>query len=222
MADSIKYQAILFDLDGTLLDTLEDLADSMNAALARQNFPVHPVEKYRYFVGGGVRELAKRVLPPEHRDDATVAVSVEQLSAEYSKRWDCKTRPYPGMEAALDGLTVAGAKLAVLSNKPDPFTKMIIPALLPRWNFHPIVGARPGVPVKPNPQAALEIASLLGIAPDHFLYVGDAGTDMRTATAAGMHAVGVTWGFRTLEELLQNGAQSIVNRPDELLKLFKP
>lgn len=220
MADSIKYQAILFDLDGTLLDSLEDLADSMNQVLFRQNFPVHPIEQYKYFVGDGVRELTRRVLPEDQRDDVTVAANVGRMEEEYSKRWNCKTRPYPGMEEALDGLTAAGTRLAVLSNKPDSFTKMMVPALLPRWNFHPVVGARQGVPVKPHPQAALEIAALMGIVPACFLYVGDTATDMRTANAAGMHAVGVTWGFRELDELLQNGARSIVNHPGDLLKLL--
>jgi phosphoglycolate phosphatase len=124
------------------------------------------------------------------------------------------------MEAALDGLAAAGARMSVLSNKPDSFTKMMIPELLPRWIFQPILGARPGVPVKPNPQAALEIAAILGLQPSEMMYVGDTSTDMKTATSAGMHAVGVTWGFRTLEELLQNGAQSIVNHPEELLGLL--
>jgi len=120
----------------------------------------------------------------------------------------------------LDSLIAFGVHMAVLSNKPDAFTKMMIPALLPRWDFHPVLGARPGIQIKPNPQGAIEIAELLGIAAERFLYVGDTGTDMCTATAAGMHAVGVTWGFRKVEELLEHGAQSIIHQPLELLKLL--
>ena len=220
MADSIKYEAIIFDLDGTLLDTLEDLADSMNVVLERQNFPVHPVGDYRYFVGDGIREMVKRVLPPGQRNEALVAANVEQMSAEYEKRWDKKTRPYPGMEAALDALAASGVQLAVLSNKPDAFTKMMIPELLPKWKFRMVLGARPGVPIKPDPQAALEIASLLGLQPAQIMYVGDTATDMKTANAAGMFAVGVSWGFREVAELTQHGAKAIVNVPDELLNLL--
>ena len=221
MADSLKYQAVIFDLDGTLLDTLEDLADSMNAVLESQGMPVHALEKYRYFVGDGVRELARRVLPPEKRDDATVAASVELMSIEYGKRWKSKTRPYPGIEETLDELVAAGVRMAVLSNKPDPFTKMMIPALLPNWKFQIVLGARPNVPVKPNPQAALEIAAMLDLLPAQILYVGDTATDMLTANAAGMHAVGVTWGFREILELQQHGAKSIVQAPPELVRLLR-
>ena len=220
MADSLKFQAVLFDLDGTLLDTLEDLADSMNTVLEEQHFPVHPVDAYRYFVGDGMKELARRVLPAAKRDDAMVAINVELMSAEYAKRWNRKTKPYPGMEEALDKLTADGIRMAVLSNKPDAFTKKMIPALLPRWDFSPVIGARPGVPVKPDPQAALEIAGLLQLSPSRIMYVGDTAIDMKTANAAGMYAVGVAWGFRTIDELRQNGAKAIVHEPGELLDLL--
>ena len=221
MANSLKYQAVIFDLDGTLLDTLEDLADSMNAALESQGFPGHAVEEYRYFVGDGVKELARRVLPQEKRDVATVEASVELMTAEYAKRWKAKTRPYPGIEDALDELVAAGVRMAVLSNKPDPFTKMMIPDLLPKWKFQTVLGARPGVPVKPNPQAALEIAVMLDLSPEQILYVGDTATDMMTATAAGMYAVGVAWGFREILELQQHGANTIVQKPSELMQLLR-
>ena len=216
----MKFSAVLFDLDGTLLDTLEDLADSMNAALAEQNFPIHPLAAYRYFVGDGVRELARRVLPVDQRTDAMVAENVRRMTAEYEKRWNCKTRPYRGMDAALDGLTAAGVRLAVLSNKPDAFTKKMIPALLSRWNFELVLGARPGIPVKPDPQAALEVAATLRLRPDQIMYVGDTSIDMNTARAAGMYAVGVAWGFRTIEELQQSGAATIAHEPGDLLALL--
>ena len=220
MAGFLRYQAVIFDLDGTLLDSLDDLADSMNAALERQGFPTHPVEKYRYFVGDGITELARRVLPPEQRNKAMVEDSVRQMSEEYAKRWACKTRPYPGMEDALDELAATGVRMAVLSNKPDAFTKKMIPALLPRWNFYPILGARPGVPVKPDPASALEIAALLGLPPSQIMYVGDTAIDMMTANMAGMFAVGVAWGFREVPELIEHGAQAVVKVPVELLKLL--
>ena len=118
-------------------------------------------------------------------------------------------------------LTDAGLRMAVLSNKPDPFTKIMVPALLPGWNFEPILGARPGVPVKPDPQAALEIAGQLAVPPHEILYLGDTATDMRTANAAGMMAIGVAWGFRPIEELQQHGAQRIIHYPTDLLPLLQ-
>ena len=217
----MNYRAVIFDLDGTLLDSLEDLADSMNSVLARQSFPVHAVEKYRYFVGDGIAELVRRVLPENQRDAAMVAENIRWMSAEYEQRWDKKTKPYPGIAELLDTLTGAGLNLAVLSNKPDAFTKIMVPALLPGWQFEPILGARPGVPVKPDPQAALEIAAQLALSPTEILYLGDTATDMLTANAAGMLAVGVAWGFRTVEELQQNGAQQIIHKPTELLQLLR-
>ena len=217
----MKYRAVIFDLDGTLLDSLEDLADSMNAVLARQQFPVHAVDRYRYFVGDGISELVKRVLPEQRRTDSLVADNIRWMSAEYEERWQKKTRPYPGIEELLAALTDVGLRMAVLSNKPDPFTKIMVPALLPGWSFEPILGARPGVPVKPDPQAALEIAGQLAVVPHEILYLGDTATDMRTACAAGMLAVGVAWGFRPVEELQQNGAQRIIHYPTDLLPILQ-
>ena len=217
----MSYRAVIFDLDGTLLDSLEDLADSMNAVLARQQFPVHAVDRYRYFVGDGISELVKRVLPEQLRTDALVAENIRWMSTEYEARWNKKTQPYPGIVELLAALTDAGLRMAVLSNKPDPFTKIMVPALLPGWNFEPILGARPGVPVKPDPQAALEIAGQLAAPPHEILYLGDTATDMRTANAAGMMAIGVAWGFRPIEELQQHGAQRIIHYPTDLLPLLQ-
>ena len=221
MDNPVKYEAVIFDLDGTLLDSLEDLADSMNAALGQLDFPTHPIEKYRYFVGDGIRELARRVLPADKLDAKNVDKTVTLMSAEYDKRWNIKTRPYPGMKEMLDQLKAAGLPMAVLSNKPDLFTKMMVPELLPFWTFEPVFGARADVPIKPDPQAALEIADMWEISPDKILYVGDTSTDMRTATSAEMYAVGVAWGFRPIEELLQAGACSIIQYPTELLQFLK-
>ena len=217
----MSYRAVIFDLDGTLLDSLEDLADSMNAVLARQQFPVHAVDRYRYFVGDGISELVKRVLPEQLRTDALVAENIRWMSTEYEARWNKKTQPYPGIVELLAALTDAGLRMAVLSNKPDPFTKIMVPALLPGWNFEPILGARPGVPVKPDPQAALEIAGQLAVPPHERLYLGDTATEMRTANAAGMMAIGVAWGFRPIEELQQHGAQRIIHYPTDLLPLLQ-
>ena len=217
----MKFEAVIFDLDGTLLDTLADLADSMNAALRQLGYPEHAPDKYRYFVGDGMRNLARRVLPAGGQDENLVETVVKAMTTEYEQGWDVKTKPYSGMEETLDQLAAAGLKLAVLSNKPDPFTKKMVAALLPRWQFQPVLGARPDTPLKPDPAVALEIARTLNLNPDKFLYVGDTATDMRTANAAGMFAVGAAWGFRTVEELEQSGARRIVHRPAEILELLE-
>lgn len=217
MTSRSVYTGVLFDLDGTLLDSLADLADSMNTALHRLGFPSHPLDAYRYFVGDGMETLARRVLPPDNRDEATVHQAMTAMREEYGGRWANTTRPYDGVPELLDALTALGTSLVILSNKPDDFTKKIVGALLGNWPFRAVHGVRPGGPKKPEPAGALEIADRLGIEPRHFLYLGDTGTDMLTAKQAGMFAVGALWGFRTASELKKNGAKALIARPQELL-----
>jgi phosphoglycolate phosphatase len=216
----MKYQAVLFDLDGTLLDTLEDLAESMNQVLKRMGYATHQVDEYRLFVGDGMEMLAARALPTRVSRAEIEECSIA-MREEYGKRWADKTHPYPGIPDLLNSLTQRNIRLAVLSNKPDPFTKSIINKFLADWHFDPVLGARPGVPKKPDPVVALEIASTLKIPPEKFLYLGDTNTDMKTAIAAGMHPVGVLWGFRTAEELTSSGAKTVIRDPMELLKLLQ-
>jgi phosphoglycolate phosphatase len=216
----MKYQAVLFDLDGTLLDTVQDLADSVNIVLRRFGFPEHPTESYKYFVGDGVDQLAYRALPENHRDEATVTKCITAIREEYSRRWANNTRPYEGIPELLDTLTARNTRMAILSNKPDDSTRATVSKLLPDWHFDPIVGASPSVPMKPDPEGALEIARSLNIPPNAFLYLGDTGTDMRTACAAGMYPVGALWGFRKADELTESGAKTIINDPGELLDLL--
>jgi phosphoglycolate phosphatase len=216
----MKYKAVIFDLDGTLLDTIEDLGDSMNSVLEKHGYPVHDLKAYKYFVGNGMRNLVLRALPEDRRDSASVDQGLIEMRGEYSRRWAEKTRPYPGIPALLDALTEKGMKLAVLSNKLDKFSKDIVKKLLPDWSFYPVYGEREGVPIKPDPAGALEIAEILGLNPEEFLYLGDTGIDMKTAAAAGMYAIGVLWGFRDAEELEKNGANTIIADPLEVLKLL--
>ena len=216
----MKFKAVLFDLDGTLLDTIEDLADSMNAALERLGFPTHSVQAYKYFVGDGVKELALRALPESHRDEATVTRCIAAMREEYGQRWAVKTHAYPGIPELLDALARIGMKTAVLSNKPDDTTKMVVAKLLPWWRFDLVMGQRASVPRKPDPTAALAIAKSLEIAPGEFLYLGDTSTDMKTAVAAGMFPVGALWGFRTADELKASGARVLLERPADLLGLL--
>ena len=213
-------RAILFDLDGTLLDTLDDLADATNAALARQGLPAHPVEEFKYFVGDGMRNLILRTLPEASRDEATLARTIDAFREEYGRNWADKTRPYPGVADLLDAITERGVPKAILSNKPHEFTQLCVGKLLPDWSFEIVQGVSETTPPKPDPSGALRIADELGVPPARFLYVGDTNTDMQTATAAGMFAVGVTWGFRPAAELTANGAQTLIDTPAELLDLL--
>ena len=218
--ESRHYGAVLFDLDGTLLDTLEDLATAANRALISQGQPQHPVADYRNFVGDGLRSLVERILPETLRGTEAVQATMNAFEREYRLTWDQRTAPYPGIEPMLDRLSESGVRLAILSNKPDGFTRLCVERLLPRWTFEPLFGQRAGVPKKPDPTAAMAVAELLNLTPAEVLYVGDTATDMYTARAAGMDSVGVLWGFRTAEELRQAGARWLVAEPAELTAIL--
>ena len=218
--ERMKHHAVLFDLDGTLLDTLADLADSMNAVLAEMGFPQHPRVDYRGFVGDGVRALGVRALPAGRRDDDTVDDALERMQVEYAKRWDNTTRPYPGVGELLDGLAGRGVKCAVLSNKPDEYTRLCVSRFLPDWRFEVVQGVSDGIAPKPDPGGALAISERLAVPPEQMLYLGDTDTDMQTAVAAGMFAVGAAWGFRTPRELREHGAAAIIDRPPDLLAML--
>jgi len=221
MADEkIKFKAVLFDLDGTLLNTLQDIADSANFALRQLGFATHPAEAYKYFVGEGIETAVKRILPESHRDVDTIARCLELNQAEYGRCWRRHSRPYDGIVQMLAELENRDVAMAVLSNKPDEFTCKIVNEIFGDYDFEIVLGARPNIPEKPDPTAALQIAEQMGIPPGQFVYVGDSGTDMQTASAAGMYAVGALWGFRTEDELVQAGAKKLLERPDELLTLF--
>lgn len=186
----------------------------------RLGCPTHPVDDYRHFVGDGSECLVRRVLPEDRRDGSTVKSCHKMILDEYAHRWAENTRSYPGIPELLNELEKRGIPKAVLSNKLDDFTKLITAQLLPDVSFQIVRGALPSVPVKPNPTAALQIAEQMDIRPDRFLYLGDTNTDMQTAQAAGMFAVGVLWGFRTAEELVANGAQTLVETPEEVLYIL--
>lgn len=216
----MSYKAVIFDLDGTLLDTIDDLADAANKTLAEIECPQHPVDAYKYFVGKGIENLMKSALPEDKRDAETVKNAVVLQKKNYSENWDNKTKPYDGIIDMLKALNLKNIKISVLSNKPDDFTKMCVSQMLPVHLFSIVQGAREGVPIKPNPTGALEISGRLGILPEETVYVGDTNTDMKTAKSANMFAVGVLWGFRKREELLESGAQKIISKPSEILELF--
>jgi phosphoglycolate phosphatase len=217
MMTRMPYQAVIFDLDGTLLDTLEDIGDAVNRVLSARGFPVHPIDAYRFFVGNGVAKLIARALPEDKRDAETVRSCLEAYRADYSRHWNVKTRLYDGVSAMLDALTTRGLKLAILSNKPHDSTQECVREFLSTWSFDAVIGGRDGVPLKPDPAGALAIAHTLGIPSAAFLYLGDTAVDIKTAIAAGMTPVGVLWGFRPMEELRESGAQVLIEQPLEIL-----
>lgn len=216
----MRLRAIIFDLDGTLLDTLEDLADAMNSVLAETRLPTHPVAAYRYFVGDGIEMLVRRSLPFEVPDERELARFVELARRAYAERWSCKTRPYPGVPEMVRAFAGAGFRLAVLSNKPDDAAHAVVRTFLPGIDFEVVLGATPTRPKKPDPAAALEVAERIGVPPAEIAFMGDTSVDMRTAVAAGMFPIGALWGFRTAEELIDSGARLLVTAPGDLLPLL--
>ncbi len=211
-------RALLFDLDGTLADTLADLANATNWALTQLGCPTHPLERYRHMVGDGARQLCARALPADRQDLLDEAVRL--MRGRYGEHWRDQTRLYPGIAEVVAALRARGYRLAVLSNKPDDFTRQVVAHYFPSNPFHVVRGQLPGVPLKPDPTAALEIARQLDVPASDWLYLGDTNTDMRTAVAAGMMPVGVLWGFRDREELAQSGARALIERPEQLLTLL--
>lgn len=211
--------AVMFDLDGTLLDTLADIADAGNHAMAAMGREPYPVSRYRHLAGQGVRSLVVDALGEQGPfDDDDVARGIELFRAYYADHKYDQTGPYPRVMELLDTLIARGMTLAILSNKPDDATREVVDRLLGAASFQVIRGHCEPAPLKPDPQAALAIAEGLGIAPQQWLFVGDTKVDMETAVRSGMWPVGVTWGFRDEDELRANGARTIIHQPMELMQ----
>jgi len=214
----MSYQAVLFDLDGTLADTLDDIADAVNHALALHGLPTHPRDAYRTLVGEGVDRLVEKAVP-DNRGDLHDSVYGGVRDYYLAHMLD-KTAAYDGVPDMLDALAARGIPMAVLSNKPGPATERIVAELFGRWEFAAVVGQTPEEPHKPDPGAALRIAAAVGAAPGRCLFLGDTSTDMETAVAAGMFPVGALWGFREADELLAFGARALIERPMDLIPLL--
>lgn len=216
----MRFDAALFDMDGTLLDTLEDLADAMNGALGEMGHPPRTLPEYRYAVGDGIEMLARRALPGGARDEASVVRCVARMRELYRENWSAKTRPYDGVPEMLGSLSGQGTPMALLSNKPEEFASLMVRHFFPALPFAVAYGARPGVPRKPDPTSAREIAGKLGVEPARIFYLGDTATDMQTARAAGMFPAGALWGFRPEAELLEAGAEALLVHPRDVLTYF--
>lgn len=216
-------QAVLFDLDGTLLDSLADLAASGNAVLRKRGLPEHPEAAYRRFVGAGMATLVRRIFPPGTLagEGPAFEEALGDYQAEYARRWRDRTRLYDGVSGLLDALVHRGVALGVVSNKSHPFTRQCVETFLGDWPWAVVLGQRQGIPHKPDPAGALEAAETLGLRPADCAFVGDSGIDMETGSRAGMRTVGVLWGFREAAELRAAGAGALIREPMDLLPLLE-
>ena len=211
---------VIFDLDGTLLNTIGDLAVSCNAVLAMRGLPQHSYEDYCGFVGNGIMRLVERALPEPLRTEFTVSAVRRDFIDYYTANIDTYTTPYDGIPALVESLVQRGVALAVASNKFQAGTEKLIARFFPDVKFAAVLGQRPDVPLKPDPAVVNEIVELTGTAREDILYVGDSAVDMQTARAAGVRAVGCSWGFRSREELESEAPAAIIDRPEELLTLL--
>jgi len=216
----LKFKAIIFDLDGTLLDTLKDLALSVNAVLERKGYPGHPVDAYRYFVGDGIDLLIERTFPAAAWSGNNLNLLVNEVKEEYSRRWNDHTVPFPGVPEMLDSLEQKVVPKAIFSNKPHEFALLTVEKLLTDWYFFDVIGIGPEMPRKPDPTGALQIAAKMKLNPAEIVYVGDTDTDMKTALAGGFYPAAVLWGFRPEEELKASGARFLAADPLDIINLF--
>ena len=214
----MPVHALIFDLDGTLADSITDIAEAMNSALKQHALPPHPVDAYRLMVGEGVTMLATRAMGAG-ADPALLGSVLAAHHAAYQGNAHAKTWPYPGIDALLARLVELKVPMAVLSNKRDALTAALVKQRFGSIPFVAVRGEQEGVPRKPDPTAAFELALALNVLPANIGFVGDTAVDMKTARAAGMKAIGVLWGFRGREEIEGAGAQHLLSKPDELLAL---
>ena len=216
----MPYKAVIFDLDGTLADTLDDIASAMNRVLQKRRYPVHPHQDYKYMIGRGLENLVTFALPETERVSPVMESCLDDLKEDYGRNCLVNTKLYAGIETLLSALYGMHIKTSVFSNKAEHLTQKIMNALLPGYPFEIIIGARQGLPKKPDPAGALLISERTGISPAETIYLGDSDVDMITANSAGMVAVGALWGFRTEAELQSNGARSVLKYPYELINMY--
>jgi len=214
----MDIEGIIFDLDGTLVHTIEDIGDAANVMLKRHGFPEHSTSDYLKWIGSGAAKFVENALVPDITTEQLQGC-ITEFKEIYGRNLNNKSRLYEGVPQVLDELTDRGIKLSILSNKPHRLTERVTEYYLSDWDFSPVFGQREHIPRKPDPTAALEIAGIMNIVVDRILFVGDSLADLKTALAAGMVPVGVTWGYGRLESAAQNG-QSFIQQPQELLALL--
>lgn len=217
----MQAEAVIFDLDGTLLDTLADIANAANDVLAEFQLPQHSIPDYRFMVGDGVSVLFNRALPKEKLSPELLEQCVIAFQKHYALRWNQSSRPYDGIPSMLNSLIDSGLKLAILSNKPQAFTEKCTSEFLSDWKFDDVLGASDARPRKPDPAGVFYILERWNLSADRCFYLGDTNTDMQTAVSSGCLPVGVTWGFRKEQELRDSGAKWIIHHPSEFLDLVR-
>lgn len=215
----MKFKGVIFDLDGTLLDTIEDITRTLNLVLSRRGYRQYSEEECKLMVGDGMEVLVKRAIPEIADNDRAIQDLIQEYRREYAITYKERSRPYDGILEVLAELKKVGIKMAVLSNKSHEFTVRMTRELLP-VEFDVILGAKPGTPVKPDPTPLHEVLRQLALRPEEVVYVGDTSVDMETARAGGLLAAGALWGFRSEEELVRSGAQVLLKTPRDLLPLI--
>lgn len=216
----MNIEGIIFDLDGTLVNSIEDIADSMNSVLTASNYPTHSYETYETFIGSGIRNLVSKALPLSAKTETEIERVFLEMLAYYKDNCTIKTAVYPGILSLLNALTNKELKLAILSNKADALTKKVVADKLPSI-FSPVIGLTTEALKKPNPEVVLKMCNSLKIDPKKTLYVGDSTVDIQTGKNAGLISVVVTWGFQPKEKLLAENPDFIIHKPEELLSLIK-
>lgn len=220
MSTRSSLKAVIFDLDGTVLDTIADLAGAVNAALSKSGYPERSRAEVMSFVGNGTLKLIERALPEGHKDKPEVERVHADFSEHYSRHFADETKPYPGMPELLCKLKKTGYKLALSSNKPDRFTKALIERFYPGI-FDIVIGSSEVTPRKPDPTGEYSILAKFGISPFEALHVGDSDTDVKTAHNAGVACLACTWGYRPKETLMAADADFIVEKVDEMERFFE-
>jgi len=213
-------QLVIFDLDGTLLNTIADLAHSTNYALQQNGYPIHQTEKYNFFVGNGINKLFERALPEGEKTEENILKIRKAFLPYYDEHNTDYSSPYPGIPELLDKLQQKRIKLAVASNKYQEATQKLIAFYFPHIEFVEVLGQREGVNVKPDPVIICDIVATTGIEKENILYVGDSGVDMQTAINANVTSCGVTWGFRPRTELESFQPDFIVDKAEEILHII--
>lgn len=214
----MTINCVIFDLDGTLLNTLDDLANAGNLTLEKFGYPTHEVQKYKYFVGNGMKNLIKRILPEDARTPENEAKVLSAFMEYYSAHSTDLTRPYDGIEDMIDTLKNKGVKIGMVTNKAHNAAISIMDKYF-KGKFDYVLGQSEKFPLKPNPESAIFVCETLGSTPENSVFVGDSGVDMKTGRDGGFYPVGVLWGFRDEDELLSNGAKKCVSHPSELLNI---
>jgi len=212
-------RTIIFDLDGTLIESLTSIVKSMNYLLEKEGYPSHPFESYRMFVGDGVEKLIERAFPSLSTDQ--VRKYTEEYIGIYKNSWKRDTKPFDGIPEMLRELQASRINLMILSNKRDDLTKYQTTQLFTEINFSDVRGAVDGIPKKPDPSTAVEMMNAAGSDPGETMFIGDSGVDMMTGINAGMSAGGVLWGFRNREELENHGADHLFEKPADIIKIIR-